>query len=260
MITLITTTIPEVEKYFDYFKKSLIKHFKLVKEIIICKANMPSSYFNQWEESNIKFIEIGSLYSEYRKSNKLDISHDHIMALQQAIDYSNNEFLFMSDVDIFFNSSVDSIYYDLMNQHELDLIGITRSNPNWYVHGFFPTVINMLVRKSKLPTEEFAQQFGVKNWLWFELNWRSNPPNNFEKLFTKPNGHYDTGCLLYPWAMQNNLRWLSFQTADLHNYSTKYFASKPKIKNLPNSKLLYHQSRSIFDSAFQEYKTAMELK
>jgi hypothetical protein len=260
MITLVTTTIPEVERYFEHFKKSIIEHSKLITEVVICKADQHYTYSNTWIENGIAFREIGSPFSEYRKFNKLDVSQDHLHALHQSIDCSSNDLILISDVDVFFYTNVDKLYYDLMLKFNLDMIGVSRNNPNWYVHGYFPTVVNMMVRKSKLPTQKFAQQFGVNHFLGFKLEWRDSPPENFKELFLKPNGHYDTGCLLYPWAIQNNMNWLSFQTIDLHNYSTKYHASSPKIKNLPITKLLYHQSVSVSDTAFAEYKTALESK
>lgn len=258
MITLVTTTIPEVERYFEHFKQSLFEYSELITEVVICKAERFRNYTKEWVENGIQFCEIGSLFSENRKG--LDISHDHVFALHQAIDYSSNDLILISDVDVFFYDNVAKIYHDLMNEHNLDMVGVSRNNPNWYVHGYFPTVVNMLIKKSKLPTKEFSEQFGISHFLSFNLEWRTNPPENFKDLFLKPNGHYDTGCLLYPWAIQNGLNWLSFQTIDLHNYSTKYHASKPKIKTPPIKKLLYHQSASVSDKAFAEYKTALESK
>lgn len=255
MISLIVVTMPTVEKYLEYFLESIRKTSTIISEVITCRADMPPE-FEKTSNSGLLIKEIGSKYYQDRKN--FDMSHDHAFALHHALEFAKNDLILISDPDIFFHPSFDQFYYELMTKYDLDIIGVSRNNPHVYVQSYFPAIFNMLVRRSKLPKEfvevEICGKKYVDKFFAFSLKWRDEPPD----FFGKP-GYYDTGCLLYLWAKQNNWRWLSFMTGDVHNYSTQFFTSEPKIKNrLPKRKILYHQSMSWSDDAFDEYKTNYE--
>jgi hypothetical protein len=245
MITLITVTMPVVERYLNFFVESA-KKLSLISEFIICRADMPPDF----EKINGNIKEVGSKYHKERSG--LDMSHDHALALHSVLDIPpKNDLILISDPDIFFYTDVSSFYYELMQKYDLNIIGVARNNPQMYVQGYFPAIFNMLVRRSELPKEFIKVEIGDKEYVdkffAFDLKWREQP-------LEKP-GHYDTGCLLEMWGRKNNWKWLSFLTGDVHNYSTQFMTAQPKIKDrLERKKLLYHQSMSWPDDAFKEYK------
>jgi hypothetical protein len=239
MITLITVTMPVVERYLNFFVEST-KKLNLVSEIIICRADMPPDF----EKTNGIIKEVGSKYYNNRPS---DMSHDHAFALHSTLDLAKNNLILISDPDIFFYTDVSVFYYELMQKYDLNIVGVARNNPQMYAQGYFPAIFNMLVKKSDLPKEFTEIEIGGKKYtnkfFAFDLKWREQGK------------HYDTGCLLEMWGRKNNWKWLSFLTGDVHNYSTQFMTSSPKIKDrLEKRKLLYHQSMSWPDDAFKEYR------
>nr|NIQ14243.1 hypothetical protein [Candidatus Dadabacteria bacterium] len=54
---------------------------------------------------------------------------------------------------------------------------------------------------------------------------------------------FDVGCNLYLWAEMKNMKWLSFQTLDCHNYTTTYYRTNVKPITIPRKqKILYHMT------------------
>lgn len=260
MISLITVIAPCVAKYKDYFLASVKKNMTLISEVIVCHAKLTPDYNTSYTENGIEFKEIGSKYHA-ESFNSVDMSHEHSFALHHALEATKNELILISDPDILFYKDVVAFYYELMQRYKLNIIGIARNNPHMYVQGYFPSVFNMLVKKSSLPKDfvkvtiekEYTDKFFA-----FNLNWRFDPPE-FANEMANPTGWYDTGCLLYLWGKRNNWKWLSFLTGDLHNYGTQFYKSNFKlIEKLPREKLLYHQSASSPDDAFNQYKEAYD--
>jgi hypothetical protein len=258
MISLVTVSIPKTEKYYNYFLKSLEKN-SLISEVIVCKSHIPAPYCE--EHGKVKVI--GSTYSDLQKSS-IDMSQDHALSLHEAIPQAKNELIYICDLDVFFYTDVSKIFHDLMIKYDLDCIGICRNNHTIYSQGYFPSVVSMIVKKSKLPTEEWTDRFNIKiknsefknKFLAFNTEWRKIKPE-FDSIMPRPNSHYDTGCLLYLWGLETKWKWMSFITPDLHNYYTLPALSKPNIKEkIEKYKILYHQSVSTIIGSFEQYEKA----
>ena len=256
MISLITVVIDKVEKYFPIFYESLNKYAKIISEVVICNAHFPSSYKKTWTIGNINYVMIGSKYTDLR--HNFDISQDHAFSLYEALKHSTKEILYISDVDLFFYTNIDELYLKLINNYNLNIIGVARNNPNIYSQGYFPSVVNMMLKKSELPSIEWTKNFNLDfgdNFFSFNTIWREKR-SAFDKVMARPNCHYDTGCLLYLWALENKWKWMSFITHDLHNYSTTPCIMNSNSIRLAKTRLLYHQSGSTGPGAFEQYKKA----
>jgi len=254
MISLITVLMDKVAKYFPLFCQSLNNHAKLISEVIICNPHFQQSYNKTWKDT-LHYTMVGSKYTTQR--HNFDISQDHAFSLYEALQHTKNDIILVSDLDIFFYTSVDELYVNLMNKYTLNAIGIARNNPNIYSQGFFPSVVNMMCKKSELPSSGWVKKFNLDfgdNLFSFNTTWRHTRPH-FDGMMPK-RGHYDTGCLLSLWARENKWKWLSFITHDLHNYTTTPCITETNTIRLPKSRLLYHQSGSSGPGAFEQYYKA----
>jgi hypothetical protein len=119
------------------------------------------------------------------------------------------------------------------------------------------------VKKSSLPDENFMKGKITLSGINFDgccfLGCDKLEPE-LMSLYPYPDGHIDTGFLLYICAIKLGWRWLAIQTGDLHNYDTKYYKSNIKEIKLRPQKLIYHQSGGTYfwpDSElefYEEYK------
>lgn len=265
MISVATIVIDKVEKYLPIFIESLLDKCSLVSEVVICKGDAPPTFEETWKEKDIEFKMIGSEYYKFRHPH-MDISQDHALSLHEAIKQCKNEIIYITDIDIFYYTNVDKVFYDLMQKYDLNIVGVVRNNQLIYSQGYFPSVVSMMLKKSELPTREWTEKFCIKikdvefkdKFLAFNVEWRTERPA-FDSIMPKPKGHYDTGCLLHLWGLENKWKWISFITPDLNNYYTAPFLSKPKInERLEKVKLLYHQSASTGPNNFLIYKNAYD--
>jgi hypothetical protein len=160
------------------------------------------------------------------------------------------------DPDIFFYRPVDELYLNLMKKYKLNIIGISHSSAAKFVYTYFPNVMNLMVKKSDLPDENFMKDRVNGKWLTraelFDL--AGNFPN--------PKGEFDTGCFLCYWAILNNWKWLSFQTQDIHTYCPIQNRGNVKPEKLDKEKMLYHATSSTcptgWNERFQAFKEAWE--
>lgn len=72
---------------------------------------------------------------------------------------------------------------------------------------------------------------------------------NKEEFYHDPKGHHETGLNLASYIIENKLNWLSFQTANIHDYTTQYWRSNLKIKDkIERRNIIYHQSTSCLQN------------
>lgn len=258
MISLCTVMLDGMEKFLETMIDSLLKRTKLIKEVIIVKVDDEDPTEKKWEQRGVVFRKFG----HYLDENML---HGHPLGLHQCIERATNEYLLFSDPDIFFCTSVDEFYMDLIKKYELNVIGTSHHAAINQSYTFFPCVMNMIVRKDELPDNQF-----LKGHLRLRPTiLRAIPPNeepNAEKFplldgkyltigpipefidefpNKNPRCHFDVGCNLWLWAKEKNWKWLSFQTMDCHYYWKPHFRSNVKIPKITSKeKLLYHCTAS----------------
>ena len=275
MISICTVTLNRLEDFLKIFCQSIVESTTLVNEVIIVNADLDSNDYS-WTEKGIKFHVVCGKHDLFSLSSPAALCAQHAYGLHQAIELSNNDYLLISDPDIFFYTKIDDFYLSLMGENNLEFIGVSRPNATSHSITYFPSVMNLFTKKEYLPPKEFLLDCDLG--LSFKGNNQPNLPGvylypncpeEYKSLFPNPDGHYETGCKLLVWTNKKAYNWLSFQTPDCHIYYTKYHRTTfKKTLKLPNIKILYHASLAAgphnqivpFTNAWKEYKETIDLR
>lgn len=257
MISLCTVVINASNKHLSNFLENATTKLQLVDEILICNMSGNNEVFSSKtiyvNDVKVVFFDCPPEVFKTREEPKLGglrCSLEHAIGLRQCINRAKNDYVILTDNDLFFYTAADQIYYKLSQEHDLSFVGVASVNPQVECVGYFPLVYNMLIRKKDLDGIEQTPDLLVPG----------------EYLAPQVTGHiidqdkyvnhlamYDTGCFLYIWAKRNNLNWFSFLTHDMHLYLTKYWRSnKTTIKFKHNEKLLWHESGSTHSQNWKE--------
>lgn len=230
----------------DIFIDSIVSKTKMVDEVILVKHDLPREYYEEKLINNISIKTLGSGITQ--KS-----SYGHALGLHYCIDKAKNDYVLLADIDIMLYTSVDEIFLNLMQKHDLFAVGISMNCPVVLASTFFPFVQFLLLKKSTLPGPNFltnckriinlqAKDFDIK--LSVPLDGKfllPGPTKEHWEEFPNPQGSFDTSCNLWLWCHQHNLKWLSFQTMDMYTYNLNLYRTNFKLKDkLGNKKLLYH--------------------
>lgn len=250
MISLCTVTLDCLEKYFEkIFIESILNKTKMITEVLLAKVDADDSFYKEWQIGNIKFIKFGC-----RNYQKFGVQH--ALGLHSCIDKAKNDYIFMCDPDLFFYNAVDEIYFNLMKENNLHIVGCSHHHSVGHANTYFPNQINLLTRKSYLPDQKFLEnKLKIRGYKLSEniLEEESSFPGKYlipgvipeyVHLFPNKEGLFETGCNLWIYSKQENWRWLAFQTPDCNRYSTLYHKSNIKITRPKIEKLIYHCSHS----------------
>jgi len=278
MITL-CTVVPDSPLYngfADIMIESMLRETKLITQVLMA-VPVPGGTFNdidKWTKSGVNFHK----FHCYCHSPEFG----HADGLHACIDQVTTSHLLFCDPDLFFCSAVDELYVNLMNKYDLQYVGCSHHSAVANAYSFFPYVMNALVKKESLPpadwlkgllkyrsgrlmTEELhGQPPEPENPLWMEAPGKyllpSPVPGHWQKLPNlKPNILFDTSVNLCMWGIENNWKWLSFQTPDTHLYTTKYQRGTVKLtERLPVQKLIYHCVRTNPEGLREEYNKFLE--
>ena len=265
MMTLCTVVPENYENYANILFKSVLRETKHISNALIAvpTTDKKNDVLEEWECRNIKFKKF---YAHMTAPE-----HGHALGLHACIDLVETEFILFCDPDVFFYSPIDELYLQLMIKHNLNYIGCSHHSSVANAYSYFPYVMNSLVRKKDLPDENF-----LKGHLKFRNGCLtveglsdngdladgkyliSSPvPGFWHKLPNiKPNVFFDTSVNLCLWGIEQGWNWLSFQTADAHNYTTKYFRTNSGLKirdRLPLQRLIYHDVRQSAEIMQKEY-------
>jgi len=263
MITACTVILDDCSDYLPIYLESISTRTKFIDEVLMPKTDSPPSLDEKWEVNGIKFHKFGILKTEDRLKQGIE----HGLGLHECIHKAKNDLLLFHDPDVFYYKEVDGFFYDLMIENKLDIVGISHCAATKFGYTFFPYLSNLLLDKKKLPDEKWLEDQMIDNdgeTRNGKYLVRSTIPKELKNLFPNPTGDFDTGSNLWLWAYQNDWKWLSFQTTDIHNYTTKFYRGNPKLKlKLKNEKLLYHatsctagqeENLAEFERAWQESK------
>ena len=170
---------------------------------------------------------------------------------------SKNEYVLLSDPDVFFYTEIDKFYLSLIEKYNLNIVGLSHSMAVKQSFTYFPNILNLMAKKSDLPPNDYMKSLEFDNDVliiptcedWKEkiiAKWLfPNTPKGKEHLFPNPNGNWETGCNLVLWSQENNWRWLSFQTFDCFLYTTQYYRTNFSLRDrFLKTKLLYHTVNS----------------
>jgi hypothetical protein len=261
MISLCTAVNEPIETYFEkIFLDSIIKKTKLVTEVLIAKIDADASFIQEWTVGSIKFTKFGC--PTLNVLGVIEQGIQHALSMHACIDKAKNDLVFISDPDLFFYNPVDEIYFNLMQEHNLQIIGCSHHHAINYANTFFPNQSNMLLNKKYLPDDKFLKNKLKKRGYELAANFvveESNFPGKFlipgaipeyGNLFPNKEGLFETSCNLWIVSQLNNWKWLSFQTLDCNTYNTLYHKCYHnngyiKIPRPKNSKLIYHINRGF---------------
>lgn len=188
MISVCTVIKGYSNEYLDTFNKSLYRHCKHIKEVIVYDVDKTNNRIPYGTEN---------LY--------------HAIGLFDCIQKASQEYILLSDPDILVLSSIDELYLELMHKHNLYCVGVAHHSPHMQPYLNMPVVFNMLMKKNQLPPQNFMENeytnFGHPRKKLINGNWLL-PGKTENKNYPNPNATiWDTGnklCL----HIQNK-RWLS---------------------------------------------------
>jgi len=246
MITICTVTLGCVQSYYEIYQQSIISRTKLVNEVLIAKPDDSIEVKKEWTVNKIKFHQFGT-----QKGNRLGQGVEHALGLHECIDKASNNILLFCDPDVFFYHPVDEFYYKLMQKYGLNIIGVSHCAALRFSYTFFPYLSSLMVKKDDLPDNKWLKnkiidESGIQRDGKYLI--RMKIPELID-CFPNPNGDFDTGSYLWLWAHQNNWKWVSFQTTDVHTYCSMYNRGNVKVKEkFDKEKFLYHATSSTVNN------------
>lgn len=260
MVSICTVMLDVLDEYFDIFAESICDKLPLVKEIIVAKIDADRSYSKTFYRKDKKFCIFGCPFFNDIKF-QFNQGHSHAYGLHECIDCATQEYLLFTDPDLFFYSNVDEVYYKMMKEYNLNVIGVSHHNSVALGQVYFPCLVNLMIKKSDLPDDSFLKgelklrpyqrmservKFKDEELDSADGKWLiPGPlPNHYDK-FPNPNKLdcvFDTGVNFFLLAKEKNWKWLAFQTMDCHKYTTKYSRGSIRLKQNKNNyiDIVYH--------------------
>lgn len=236
MISICTVELEGMEPFLEMFLKSIIQNTKIISEVLIAKIDATTPCSKQYTLGNLKINKFG--YPLKRTQQGVE----HALGLHACIERAKNDYILLSDPDIIYYGPVEELYLNLMNKHDLNIIGASHHSAAIMAYSFFPWIGNCLIKKSNLPDNNFLKGYLKDNEEY--LDGKYLIPNKIETYaneFPNPKGNFDTGSNLTLWNKFKNGKWLAFQTADCHNYTTNFCRGNIKLNyRLDKMKLFYH--------------------
>ncbi len=261
--TVVTDSI--VKTYLDKFLDSVAAHLKLVREVIVVNCEHGGGLASEYKIRDDIVVKRYNYHIE-------DRPYQHPLGLHYALDNATQDYILFSDPDLYFYTAVDEVYKNLMDKYNLFIVGISHHSSLGMTMKFFPCVQSCLVKRSTLPGPDFLKGKLKKRNMLAPGHLFADDAEEREETFPLLDGKYlvhgpipglwdkfpepnpnfscDTGCNLCLYCNEIGGRWLSFQTLDIHNYTTKIYRNNFKLKdNLGNTKLLYHETNGCHHSA-----------
>lgn len=241
--------------------ESVKSRCKSITEICIVKVDFSNPGFENYKEYKVENTKI----KIKEMLIPIGLIFGHPLGMHEAINMSTNEYLLLSDPDLFFYNDIGKIYLQYMNRYNLNIVGIAHFKSEIQSYKNFPCIINCLLRKSELPPKEWlegrliARQAITLSELEMLLDHPDqgmrmdgkfllqSPIKELMGKWPQPNRLFDVGCNLWLWGEEQNWNWLSFRRSHSRFaagqiYRTKMFDTniiKGKVKE-PNKRLLYH--------------------
>ena len=245
-----------LEDYLAIVTDTLCRHTTLVKEVIFVQTDFRRDrLIRQWSKKGIDFKLYG--FKPLDPPCPLQLSWEkmicgHACGLHQALGRATQEYVWMSDPDVFLLNSTDKIYLDLINKYNLHMIGITHFNPVGQSYGDCPCIINCMMKRSDLPTPNWLGGFQAQTSMRVSENSTNvfsvgdcwlipGPIKEQQDKFPNPNGIFDAGCNLWLWNEEKKGKWISFflDPKEIAEKSFSYHLSTFKTANIGFTELIY---------------------
>lgn len=250
MITLCSVVLEKIKHYEKIFLESIVQSTKLVSEVCLCQNDAPRGLYEEWTEKGIKFRRFGN----GEEATGWTCGDQHGLGLNAAMNRATNEVVYCCDPDIFFMSAADEFFYNLKEKYELNAVGCSHHSATELAQTFFPWHGNVMMSKKDLPENDFLKEEGKLPGRFMMAGLGTSK----KEIYPNPNGNFDTSSGLWLWAHQRNWKWLSFQSINVHEYTTKFCRGTFKFtERLPMQKLIHHAvSGSIEVEKWEPYEKA----
>jgi len=175
----------------------------------------------------------------------------HWTALSQSVEHAKNDLVLLCDSDVCLMAGVDTFFYELLGKFNLDIVGVSHYLAVNEAFGFMPNVIFTLLKRSQFEDCHYLRD-EVPPWNLTKEQVQSLKFLNFSgaclaskrQYYPNPDGHAETGSNLAAYVNEKKLNWLSFQTTDIHNYTSRFWRSNLKGLKIEKRPIIYHQSGS----------------
>ena len=280
-----------LEDYLAILTDTLCNHTKHVKEVILVKTDLNrDKVVRSWSKNGIEFRMYGLKPLDPPCPMPADWQAQicgHATGLYQAIGRATQEYVWMSDPDVFLLSSVDQMYLDLIQKYDLNLIGVSHFNSEGQSYLYCPCIINCMVKRASLPEPNWLGGFHAQTSMKISHVGRNVFPvgdcwlipghlKEHRDSFPNPAGIFDAGCNVWLWNEQKKGKWLSFhisksdmeKSPDYHlpgfttdnsgfikivyplNYNTSNYKTNFGLEDdLGNTDLLYHRTRGSYEDS-----------
>lgn len=275
MISLATVVNKQLEAtYLPILLESVVNGLPSVSEILLSKYDCDPGYYKEDTMNGVKVVTFCSDAIKLGSVCPTAICVSHALNLHAGIERASNDLVMVCDGDVFFYPGVTELYKKLMDEHGLNLVGVSHPAAITQSMGFMPNVLNMMFRRSEMPGNEFLKEYMHLHCIPFSPKEDAPIPGKYlvpgnivgdPERYPTPTGHYETGCNLALWVKEKNLKWLSFQTPDVYNYSTQFYRSNFGFKGkIPRQKLIHHATggsiqNHIAEAKFAEFKEFYDL-
>lgn len=260
MISLVTITyghypLDEITALFLEILQQ--KASKLLTEVIVVHNTQKESIIGKEKLRHINVKHVGTNTDE-------EISVHPSEGLHAGLEHVTQPYIIFSDPDVaIFKNKFDLFYKEIYDKYDLNIIGVSHYLHQDQAFKQFPTVINCMIKKNKLPPKE---------WMAGEIKWRplrykhaiKNLKDDYKCFdgkylwpgpiisryheFPYTKGIYDIGCNLFLWDKDNGSKALTFMADpnDKRIYHTNIFKSNFNFKeSFENEILLKHGCRHV---------------
>lgn len=262
MVSICLVYFEEMKPIIGVFLDSVKEKTKKVHEIItVCLNN--GEFYKEEFLGKITLKKVGYPLDKFdflKNKNIEPRDYGHAIGLNKSLKYVTGEYVLFCDPDIFFYTSVDEFYLETMTKYDLFTVGVSHHWAHALAQMYFPCFFNLMIKTENLPPKDyltgklFAREGSdsihkskneghpLNNWM-IQGYVGENFPNQSDEAI------YDVGCNLWLWNEENQGRWLSFQTLDVHNYTTTFHKSNWKCKEkFGTNKLIYHLTRGFWNA------------
>lgn len=290
MISICTVILSNMGEYLRVLMKTIENKTTQVNEMIIVQVDATENgIIKEWRQGNIAFRMLGYNMSQHVQGCPspawATMVCGHALGLHWGIEQSTNEYIWLTDPDVFFLDHLDVLYLGLICRYNLDIVGVSHFNPIAQAYQFFPCTINCLISTKKLPGIDWLRgQLWVRSGM--RITEKPQPIVNVDGKYLIPGpipewceqfphvqGVFDVGCNLWLWNQQTGGRWLAFYLDQLPkslenfgyapltyplNYNTRYYKTNFGLEDDLGAKdLLYHRTRGTREGG-KEYRQLYE--
>lgn len=287
MISACTVMFNRHEPLTEILIESIAKTCVDVREILMVHLDAEKEGEKTKKVGLLKVRKIGypisKLYSELDQQGYVAKLYGHAIGMHAAIEKANEDYILFTEPDSFYYPKAIDCYTHNFTKYDLNIIGVSHYWAHALCFSYFPTIMSALVEKSKLPSKDWlkgklnARMGAIGTHLPHNGDWGSNYPMDGYYLLQgpipeeykkfpntiDPNPIFDVGCNLWLWNEEKKGRWMSFQTLDVHKYTSAIYKTNFRLRErFKKQNLFYHLTGGTNTNdpeiAFKQFSKAYE--